>query len=294
MTEQVALRLAPMRLGSAVTALSIARESFGGEAAVIALTYGWHALRRLLPVDGLMARSTAYEIRDGARRIGEAWRVTSVIHGRHVVWLSVEAGAETDWGPLLPALLARLAGRRLAVIRVAAPSPGLERAGATPHGWLPGPGGARFWLYSARPGAGEGDAGLAFVRRRRRLDMAAQFHLAYRDRQPVGLTGLYNTSFWPGTAWGGWGALRRRAARLRTARALIEATEALARQGGAEWFLVETSDAPAYRAARRLYELHGLELLVRIDGFFEPASAHAPGEAYLVYGRALERRRATG
>lgn len=284
MTE-AALRLSPMSLGSALPALRIARECFGGEAGVIALTWGWHALRRFVPLDWAMARSTGYEIREEGRWLGSVWRVTSLIHGRHMVWLSIDAAPGADWVRLLPRLLRRLVGNRLAVIRLSEPSVALELLGARLHGSLPAPDGRRWWIYSMRASPhlirDDPDVHLFPASANPSLDLRAQFHLAYRSGDPVGLTGLYTTGFWPGVGWGGWGALRRSAAQRGTAHALIAATERLAWGVGARAFLIETSDAPAYRAARRMYELHGLEPMLRIDDFF------GPGEAYLIYGRPI-------
>jgi hypothetical protein len=284
----IPLELEPIGLKNAKNALRIAWDCFGNEAAIIALTYAWHGLRHWLPVDRMMASSGYYSLSLDGRSLGSVWCVTSVIHGSHVCWLDCNLGANADWTGVLPRLLSRLAWGRCAIIRLARQEPSLEAAGAKPLGRLPGPAGGCFWLYLAPAGRSAARTPhIAFHRARRPLGICAQFHMVKRSNRPIGITGLYMTSFWPGLAFGGWGALRRKAAQRHTALALLAATEQLACLARADWFLIETSDAPAYRAARRAYEWYGLDLLLEIPNFFSMPSADKPGEAYLVFGRPL-------
>lgn len=289
------ITLAPLEPGNIRAALGLAMASFGWEAGAVALTWAWHFVRSLVPADRLMVRSDGFDIcKDGAR-IGSVWRVSSMIHGAQMCWLDVDlATAPAPAPPPVPdraALLleigARLAPRRLAVFRLPAPCDALVAAGAQAGGSLPGPTGAPLWLYAARCTKPASASGLRLARRRRPIRLEAAFFVALRADRPIGFTGVYASDFWPGSGWGGWGGLRRDAGQRRTALAVLEATQDRAQAMGAQRFLVETSDAPRYRAARRIYELAGLALVLRIDDFFAAPTAHRPGEAYLVYGREL-------
>jgi hypothetical protein len=117
---------------------------------------------------------------------------------------------------------------------------------------------------------------------------AAEFHLVCRGLTPIGITGYYAADVWEHIGWGGWGGLRRKFARLKTVMSLLTETEALARQRGHEWFCIETSGAPEYRWARRMYEHYGMQQLLNVEGFFQDGSTSSRGDSYVVYGRRLQ------
>lgn len=282
------IALAPLGASNIGAALRLATDSFGPEAAVVALTYLWHFARSLVPADRLMVRSDGFDIVRDDATIGTVWRVSSMIHGTRACWLDVDLTSTEEPAAALLDIGAQLSRRRLAVFRLPAPCESLVAAGAVAVGSLPGAAGEPLWLYAADCPKAAARSGIRLARHRRRpIRLDAAFYVAFRERRPIGFTGIYATDFWPGSGWGGWGGLGRDVAQRRTALALLAATEDQARERGAQRFLIETSDAPRYRAARRIYELYGLELLLRIDDFFEAPTVERPGEAYLVYGREL-------
>jgi hypothetical protein len=66
----------------------------------------------------------------------------------------------------------------------------------------------------------------------------------------------------------------------------LRQTEERAREEGAKWFCLETSDCEKYRHARKIYEIYGLELLLSIPNFYVDRKGRN-GETLMVYGKPL-------
>jgi hypothetical protein len=123
------------------------------------------------------------------------------------------------------------------------------------------------------------------IRGHRGLTSACDFGVVEREGVILGLTGVYEAGFWRDVTWGAWGAVDRASARRDAVFEILRLTEERARASGARWFCLETSDSEKYRHARRIYELHGLELLVTVPDFYR--SSDGTSEALMIYGKPL-------
>jgi hypothetical protein len=268
-------------------AMRIVRDGFGDEAGVVLATYLWYFWRRArLPDFGWMARSTDLRFMTAGDPL--SIRVSSATtHGRSVAWLDICDNNSFSHDALGSVLTNWPYRHKLLVLRTnevlieeLRNDCGLQLAGEFP----PGLGTARF-LYTYRP---HDDTQRMFrvTSNRQSLDIFASFHLVRRDHDPIGVTGVYATNFWPEIAWGAWAAISRRAAYRQTALKTLALTEDLAREMQKRWFCVETSDAERYRAARRIYELYGLQAVLKIENFYD-SDSDGRREAYIVYGKKL-------
>lgn len=278
------LSLQPIHAADSIAAIRLATACFGSEAITIALTLGWHATRKYVPIKWPMVRSVASTVTEGGRTLGDVWLVRSLIHGNLVCWGEILPVRNSDTRKLLAAGLTLVGKRRLLIKASRSQAPELSTC-CNFVGSL-GSGADGVPIFSVGPGKIDLPNGLQIHSRSRPIEIQTQFYLARQLDRVVGMTGLYTCSFWPRMAWGGWGCLSPAFARRGAAFELLRATEDLARETDAPWFMIETSDAPLYKSARRIYELYGLDRQLQIDGFY--GRPNEPGSAWLAYGRRLK------
>lgn len=271
----------PLRWTNLGIALAIAVRSFRSEAFVIAICYLWYLVSLLgFRLDRLVLRRQVFEVRPAECTIVECEIITSLLYGRDVCWLRLSDTEGVEPAGLIATLKAKTAAYRLAVFR-------LDPSDTLPERWpeLQSCGVfAGFAIYTLREigDCRERGFAMAHVSKDRAKDgVSADFFLVERDGKAIGLTGTYSVDFWPGIAWGGWGALIRSAGFRDAGLETVRITENLAQARKAAMFCIETSDGAKYRTARRIYEIYGLELLLEIPDFY------SDGEAYLVFGKAL-------
>lgn len=275
------LKLVPLGWGNVVKALFIATRSFGSEVMIIALCYLWALTSRAgLRLNHLVLRRKLFDVMEKNRVLAEFELLTSPLYGKDVCWVRVSYEEDIDPVRLIAALMQKTAKFRLAVFRLdefdRLPEhwPQLE-----PHGTVAG-----FAVYSLRNTSdSQYDPSAAFGTTPRKAigDVKAEFFLVERDREMIGLTGTYSVDFWPGMVWGGWGALTKSAGYRGAALETLRITEALVRDQNAGMFCLDTSDGAKYRAARKIYELYGLDLLLEIPDFY------SDGEAFMVFGKQI-------
>lgn len=271
----------PLFWTNVASALTIAFRSFGAEALIIALCYLWYLLSRLgVRVDGLVLRRRSFGIMIEESRIAECELLTSPLYGSDVCWVRLSRSEDADMMRLVAILKEMTAEYRLAVFR-------FDQSESLPkhwpelqsHGVL-----AEFAIYSTRHSHDCSEAA-PFARRplakKEVGSVRADFFLLKRNAKSIGLTGTYSVDFWPGIVWGGWGALIRSVGLRDAGLQTVAITENLARNQGARMFCIETSDGAKYRAARKIYEIYGLEVLLEIPDFY------SDGESFLVFGKTL-------
>jgi hypothetical protein len=282
----------PLRVADVARALRIAAMNFGSEVNLVARSYVWHFARRagLEDVSAMWSTRTVRIVSPAGTAAFDC--IQSFVHGRDVVWIDLadidDAGADVA----LDGLRQWPRCHRLLVIRINAElmpffvAAGFDLAGSMPHGRE-----RHLYLYATRQRLAQArreDVAVRFGART--LPYAdCEFSVVERDGAIIGLTGIYEVEFWQGVTWGGWGAMDPSAARRDAVFDTLHLTEARAKAQGAGWFCLETSDSAKYRHARRIYELYGLQPMLRIPGFYCDAGS-AGDEAFIVYGMALDRR----
>lgn len=275
------LTAVPLGWNNFVTAMIIAIRSFGSESFVIAICYLWHLLSLLgIRLDGMLLRRRRFAFHQAGQQVGELERLTSPLYGSDVCWIRLSCQAHIDRAQLIATLRQITAGYRLAVFR-------LETGDPLPAHWteLRAQGLlAGFAIYTLRSsGKHPHNAREALEARASNAkgEVSADFFLVIRNAKTIGLTGSYSVDFWPGIVWGGWGALIRSAGFRDAGIETVRLTECLAQRRKADLFCIETSNGPKYRAARKIYEIYGLSVLLEIPDFYHD------GEAFLVFGKNL-------
>jgi hypothetical protein len=223
--------------------------------------------------------------------VGSLDILSTRIHEPDTRWVLLDGAADIPGDRLAVFLLELMPECRLALVLTDVGADRLEHNGSmTYEGELPAPGGRFQRVYSLRRPFvnSNGSTGLrATPRESMEPKVDTEFYLISRTGRSIGLTGLYVTDWWSHIGWGGWGAILRKSAQLRTAEAALIATEGLARQRTLEWFCLETSGAPEYRSARWLYERCGLRPLLTVKDFYREAGLSEKERAYIVYGKEI-------
>ena len=280
----------PMRVGDVARALRIAAMNFGSEVNLIARSYVWHFARRA----GLDDVSAMWSKRCVRVSTGEDTvsfdAVSSFVHGRDVAWLNLTEIDGPDADLVLDALSQWPRVHRLLVVRIRETllplfvSAGFELAGTMPDGNE-----RHYYLHAPRDRLAA-DVGAPVSVRFGARDLPhadCEFSVIEREGSIIGLSGIYEVEFWRDVTWGAWGAMDPAAARRDAVFDTLRLTEERCRAQGARWFCLETSDASKYRHARRIYELYGLEPLMRIPRFYVDGDG-AREETFIVYGKRLD------
>jgi hypothetical protein len=284
-----ACTMRPLRVADVARALRIAVTNFGSEVNLVARSYVWHFAKRA----GLEDVSAMWSTRE-VRIVSPTGKVAfnciqSFVHGRDVAWLDLADIDDADADVALDGLRQWPRCHRLLVIRVNAElmpffvAAGFELAGSIPHGRH-----RHLYMYATRRRLAQARReGVVVHFGARELPRAdCEFSVVERDGAIIGLSGIYEVEFWQGVTWGAWGAMDPAAARRDAVFDTLRLTEARAKGQGAAWFCLETSDSAKYRHARRIYELYGLQPMLRIPGFYCDGGS-AGDEAFIVYGMAL-------
>jgi hypothetical protein len=282
--------LKPISMRTLPRALHVAYACFGYEWPIIALTNVWYLLKRAGCRDWrLIARDEMLEIEVAPSQIAIFEAVTTIIHGPEIVWVKRRdrpAASAADLG-YVGHIFQLYKKARLAVV-ISNQAVVIEESFATYAGEIPITSRETLKFYVVRKSdvRHPGQSGTK-IRRLTSIPLGVQvdFRLAKEGKQVVGITGLYSTHFWTGTGWGGWGALYRQFAFRNRAVELFRRTEQLARDAGHSVFVIETTDAQRYRAARRLYSMCGMKILVEIGNFFTDTGSP---EKLLIYGKQID------
>jgi len=284
-----AYSLRPMRLRDLGRAAKIAIDNFRGEVDLVARSYLWHFSRRagLRGVGSMWSKRIVEVTAEGGARASFPL-LSSFVHGSDAVWIDLAGQSDVATGLALDAVRQWPCRHRLLVVRVDVVrarrflDAGFECAGHIPDG-----DGDHIYLHAERARLADDGAAKLKLRFRGRSRMAAdcEFGVVEREGAIVGLTGIYETEFWRDVTWGAWGAMDRASARRDAVFETLRLTEERARANGARWFCLETSDAPKYRHARRIYELYGLRLMMTVPNFY--ADGSAPAETLMIYGKPL-------
>lgn len=284
-----AYTLRSMKLADVGRAMKIAADNFRGEVGLVARSYFWHFSQRAgLGNVGTMWTKRIVKVSAPGERTVSFDLLSSFVHDRDVAWVDLADHASPDVEVAIEAFRQWPRRHRLLVVRVARPRASqLLEAGFRHAGRIPEADGEHVYLYAQRDRIGDSSAPKLKIRfgRRRRIASKCDFGVVERDGSVLGLTGVYQTDIWRRVTWGGWGAVDRASARRDAVFEILRLTEERARAAGAHWFCLETSDAEKYRHARRLYELHGLELLMTVPGFYRTDAGTS--EALMIYGKRL-------
>ncbi len=284
------VRLAPVNLWNLPKALWISKKAFQDEWILVWLTYFWHIGRaHSLPPLVNMVRRRCLRFAFEGRTVGTIDILSTKIHDPDTRWVILDTEVAIS-GDAFAAFLAELMPDcRLALLQTPNRADFLEQVEAINYeGYLPGCMGTRLYIYSFRRERVSKTSSRGFSAISKDCnepDIHAEFYLLYRKGRAFGITGLYTTGFWPHIGWGGWGAIRHSSARLHTVIAALAATEDLARKRGQEWFCIETSSAPQYHSASKMYEHYGLRRLLNVEDFFRERGDSRRGENYIVYGK---------
>lgn len=283
-----AYTLRSMKLGDVGRAMKIAADNFRGEVGLVARSYLWHFSRRAgLGNLGTMWTKRVVKVSAPGERTFSFDLLSSFVHDRDVAWVDLADRPSPDIEVAIEAFRQWPCRHRLLVVRVSRPrAVQLLEAGFWHAGRIPGADGEHVYLYAQRDRLEGGSAPKLKIRfgRRRRIASECDFSVVEREGSVLGLTGVYETDIWQRVTWGAWGAVDRASARRDAVFEILRLTEERACAAGAQWFCLETSDAEKYRHARRLYELHGLELLMKVPGFYQ---SDAGSEALMIYGKRL-------
>lgn len=292
MTAHPHLSLAPLTLRNLPKAVWISERSFRSEWPLVSMTLLWHLLRGYgLPCPFSMVRRRRLWLGFESKVVGSLDIFSTRIHEPDTRWVLLDGADDIPGDRLARFLLELMPECRLALLLTAGGSDWSERSGSVAYeGELPAPGGRFQRVYSVRRGAvtGKRSTGLwVSPRESREPEVHTEFYLISRTGRSIGLTGLYVTDWWSHIGWGGWGAILRKSAQLRTAEAALVATERLAKQRMLEWFCLETSGAPEYRSACWLYERCGLRPLLTVEDFYRDTGLSARERSYIVYGKEI-------
>ena len=276
-----------MKVVDIVAAMKIVMDNFRGEVGLVARSYLWYFGRQAgLAGFGAMWSTRCVEVTAKDGRSASLDMVSSFIHDRDVAWIDLGGRPAAVVDLALEAFRRWPRRHRLLVVRVdRRRASSLLEAGFDHAGHIPDADAEHVYLYAtARHIADDGGPRLKLrFGRRRRIESECEFSVVERDASVVGLTGIYQTGFWRDVIWGAWGAVDRASARRDAVFEILRLTEERARACGARWFCLETSDSEKYRHARRIYELHGLQLLMTVPDFYR--SSDGSSEALLVYGK---------
>jgi hypothetical protein len=175
---------------------------------------------------------------------------------------------------------------RLLVVRIErVHAPQFLAAGFRIAGHIPDGHGEHIYLYAERKRLIDPLQPAVRVRfsGRRSVSSDCEFSVVECNGSIIGLTGIYETEFWRDVTWGAWGAIDPARARRDAVFETLRLTENRAKQNGARWFCLETSDCEKYRHARRIYEIYGLRPLLTIPNFYLNDDGKA--EKFIVYGK---------
>ena len=281
--------LRSMKLADIGCAMKIAADNFRGEVGLVARSYLWHFSQRAgLGNCGSMWTKRIVKVSAPGERTFTFDLLSSFVHDRDVAWIDLADRTSPDIEVAIEAFRQWPRRHRLLVVRVARPgAAALLEAGFGHAGRIPEADGEHVYLYAQRDRISASSAPKLKIRfgRRRRTASGCDFGVVEREGSVLGLTGVYETDIWRRVTWGAWGAVDRASARRDAVFEILRLTEERARAAGAQWFCLETSDGEKYRHARRIYELHGLELLMAVPGFYR--SDADTSEALMIYGKRL-------
>jgi hypothetical protein len=213
------------------------------------------------------------------------------IHEADTRWLILQPRAIIPGEMLGPTIFELVPSCRIALLQVICnwkffqPTPDFAY-----EGHLPGSKGEEVPVYSVRQDRvpkGRFRLLQASLQDCRTPRIDAEFYALKQSGRTIGVTGYYITDLWPLTGWGAWGALHPKAAGFHAALTALKTTEEQIYAKGCEWFCVESSSARAYRAARRLYQIYGLQELLNVPYFFRDESGRPAISDYLIYGRRI-------
>jgi hypothetical protein len=281
--------LRSMEFSDIKQAMRIAADNFRGEIGLVARSYMWHFGRRIgLGNIGAMWTRRQAEVTAPGEPTLSFDIMSSFVHDRDVVWVDLGGRKPGEIAVAAAAFQHWSRHYRLVVVRAErAHLPQLVAAGFTLAGRLPDGLSEHVYLHAACDRIkNTGSPKLKIrLRGRRSLASSCDFGVVEREGVVLGLTGVYEAGFWRDVTWGAWGAVDRASARRDAVFEILRLTEERARSSGARWFCLETSDSERYRHARRIYELHGLELLLSVPDFYR--SSDGTSEALLVFGKPL-------
>jgi hypothetical protein len=277
----------PLRLADVGRALRIAFTNFSGEVDLIVRSYAWHFAQRA----GLNDFSAMWSKRRVRVSNGEQAMsfdcLGSFVHGRDVAWIDLAGRDQADASLALDGMRRWPKVHRLLIVRVeGALLPMFINAGFDIAGSIPHASGKHYYLHAVRAQlASDIPAVRVLLGAREHLNADCEFSVVERSGAIIGLTGVYDVEFWQGVTWGAWGAMDPSAARRDAVFETLRLTEERARAQGSDWFCLETSDSDKYRHARRIYELYGLQPMLRIPGFYGEQGGKP--ETFIIYGKAL-------
>ncbi|MBB4632632.1 hypothetical protein [Sphingosinicella soli] len=267
--------------------MKIAADNFSGEINLVARSYLWHFARRAgFPQMTSMWSRSVVHIDDRAGETVELDLLSSFVHGRDVAWIDLASHDEDGVNLALAAMRRWPRCHRLLVVRLErVHAPQFLAAGFRIAGHIPDGHGEHIYLHAERKRVTDRDQQAMRLRfgNRSRMPSDCEFSVVECEGSIIGLTGIYETGFWRDVTWGAWGAIDPARARRDAVFATLRLTEERAKQNGARWFCLETSDCEKYRHARRIYELYGLRPLLTIPNFYLNDDGKA--EKFIVYGK---------
>lgn len=278
----------PLKVADIARAMKIAADNFSGEVGLVARSYLWHFASKVgLPqITSMWAKWEVHIEEDG-----EAVKLdllSSFVHGRDVAWIDLAAQSEATIDLAVAAMRRWPRFHRLLVVRVERGyAPQFLAAGFRIAGHLPDGHGQHIYLYAERKrliNPHQPPVRLRFSGRRS-VSSDCEFSVVECSGAIIGLTGIYEAEFWHDVTWGAWGAIDPSRARRDAVFQTLRLTEERARQNGARWFCLETSDCEKYRHARRIYELYGLRPLLTIPNFYVNDDGNS--EKFIVYGKPI-------
>ena len=276
----------PLKIGDIARAMKIAADNFSGEVGLVARSYLWHFARKAgFPHITPMWSKWEVHIEDAGETV-TLDLLSSFVHGRDVAWIDLASQPEAAVDLAMAAMRRWPRFHRLLVVRIErVHAPQFLAAGFRIAGHIPDGHGEHIYLYAERKRLIDPLQPAMRVRfsGRRSVSSDCEFSVVECNGSIIGLTGIYETEFWRGVTWGAWGAIDPARARRDAVFETLRLTENRAKQNGARWFCLETSDCEKYRHARRIYEIYGLRPLLTIPNFYLNDDGKA--EKFIVYGK---------
>lgn len=289
LTKKVNYSIRPMKIGDISRAMKIAADNFSGEIGLVARSYLWHFARRAgFPSFTSMWAKWVVHLREDDSESVEIDLLSSFVHGRDVAWLDLASQPEDVVDLAMAAMRRWPRIHRLLVVRLErVHAPQFLAAGFRVAGHIPDGHGEHIYLYADRNRIADRDQPAVKIRfsGRRSVTSECEFSVVESGGAIIGLTGIYEAEFWRDVTWGAWGAIDPARARRDAVFETLRLTEERAKQNGARWFCLETSDCEKYRHARRIYELYGLRPLLTIPNFY--TNDDGKSEKFIVYGKPI-------
>lgn len=281
--------LRPMRIGDIARAMKIAADNFSDEIGLVARSYLWHFAHKAgFPHMTSMWAKWVVHIKEEGDEEVKLDILSSFVHGRDVAWIDLASQPEAVVDLAMAAMHNWPRFHRLLIVRLQrVHTPQFLAAGFRIAGHIPDGQDTHIYLYAEQKRIADSSRPTVKLRfsGRRSVTSECEFSVVENGGAIIGLTGIYETEFWRDVTWGAWGAIDPTRARRDAVFETLRLTEDRARQNGARWFCLETSDCEKYRHARRIYELYGLRPLLTIPNFYKNEDGQS--ETFIVYGKPI-------